>query len=69
VIIAGRDSRVAIDQGVGKFLSVSAPFHCHINRKQVLIKGGGDEEIYYVGNGFSYDGCIHWRMLDRVGRR
>jgi len=35
-------------------------------KKQVLIKGGGYEEVHYIGNGFSDDGCIYWRMLDRV---
>ena len=35
-------------------------------KKQVLVKGGGYEEVHYIGNGFSDDGCIYWRMLDRV---
>ena len=36
--------------------------------KQVK-KGGGDEENHYVGNGFSDDACIYWRVLGRVGCR
>jgi len=44
----------------------SEQFHCCINKKQVLIKGGGDEENHYVGNGFSDDDCIYWRMLAMV---
>jgi hypothetical protein len=31
-----------------------------------LKKGGDNEENHYVGNGFSDDACIYWRMLAMV---
>jgi len=30
------------------------------------MKGGGDEENHYIGNGFGDDACIYWRMLAMV---
>ncbi len=36
-------------------------------KNKFLSKGGGDEENHYVGNGFSDDACIYWRMLAILG--
>jgi hypothetical protein len=35
-------------------------------KKQFHIKGGDDEENHYIGNGFSDDACINWRLLAMV---
>jgi hypothetical protein len=36
-------------------------------KKQILIKGEIYEKNNYVGNGFSDDGYLYWRMFCAVG--